>query len=75
MVESAIGLKEVVVTGYGTRQKGELTGSVSNIKGASLERLSQQDLGKSLQGEMPGLIIVDRGGEPGQEISDMLIKR
>lgn len=74
MAESAIGLEEVVVTGYGTRQKGELTGSISNIKGASLERSSQQDLGKSLQGEMPGLIIVDRGGEPGQEISDMLIR-
>ncbi|RME11197.1 MAG: SusC/RagA family TonB-linked outer membrane protein, partial [Bacteroidetes bacterium] len=58
-------LEEVVVVGYTTRKRGELTGSVSSVSSEELERTPNKDLVKSLSGRVPGLIAVDRGGYPG----------
>ncbi|WP_047244899.1 SusC/RagA family TonB-linked outer membrane protein [Maribacter thermophilus] len=65
MVEDASKLEEVVVLGYTTKKKGELTGSVSTIDSKSIEQSSNKDLAKSLAGRASGLIINDRGGLPG----------
>ncbi|HUX58953.1 MAG TPA: TonB-dependent receptor [Bacteroidales bacterium] len=72
--EEAIGLKEVVVTGYTTRAKGELTGSISTISSATIEKSSNKDLAKSLEGRVPGLIVNDRGGYPGDGEMTLLIR-
>ncbi|WNJ20577.1 TonB-dependent receptor [Pontibacter sp. G13] len=58
-------LDEVVVVGYTTRKKGELTGSVSTVESEVIERTTNKDLVKSLAGKVPGLIVSDRGGYPG----------
>ncbi|RPD93360.1 TonB-dependent receptor [Aureibaculum marinum] len=58
-------LDEVVVIGYTTRKKGDVTGSVSTVKSESLGKTGTQDLAKSLSGKVSGLIISDRGGLPG----------
>ncbi|MEO0470440.1 MAG: TonB-dependent receptor plug domain-containing protein, partial [Bacteroidota bacterium] len=58
-------LNDVVVVGYTTRKKGEVTGSVSTINSEVIERTTNKDLAKSLAGRVPGLIINDRGGYPG----------
>ncbi len=58
-------LDEVVVVGYTTRKRGELTGSVSSIESGQIERTTNKDLAKSLAGKVPGLIVSDRGGYPG----------
>ena len=65
MTSSAAALEEVVVVGYTTRKRGELTGSVSTVNNEELERTPNKDLVKSLSGRVPGLIAVDRGGYPG----------
>lgn len=65
MVEDASKLEEVVVLGYTTKKKGELTGSVSTIDSKAIEQSSNKDLAKSLAGRASGLIINDRGGLPG----------
>ncbi len=65
MAASATALEEVVVVGYTTRKRGELTGSVSTVSNEDLERTPNKDLTKSLSGRVPGLIVVDRGGYPG----------
>lgn len=59
------GLDEVIVVGYTTKKKGEVTGSVSTIKSEVLEQAGNKDLAKSLAGRATGLIISDRGGYPG----------
>lgn len=64
--ESASDLEEVVVVGYTTRKKGELTGSVASIGGEELEKTANKDLVKSLSGRVPGLVVSDRGGYPGE---------
>ncbi len=65
MQVDATELEEIVVVGYTTRKRGELTGSVSTINNEVLERTTNKDVAKSLAGKVPGLIVVDRGGFPG----------
>lgn len=64
-------LDEVVVVGYGTVKKGNLTTSVSNIKGDVLQNRPAQTVTDVLQGEVAGLNIVS-SGKPGQAASIQL---
>jgi TonB-linked SusC/RagA family outer membrane protein len=65
---------EVVVVGYGTKQRGEITGSISTLSNESLVKNRTTDLVKSMQGSVPGLIIKDVGGAPGREDASILIR-
>ncbi|MBZ4188183.1 SusC/RagA family TonB-linked outer membrane protein [Niabella beijingensis] len=65
-------LDEVVVVGYGTQRKGNLTGAVSTVDlGKSLSSRPIADVGRALQGAASGLSITVPSGEVG---SDPLIK-
>ena len=59
-------LDEVVVVGYGTQKKVNLTGAVSVIKADDLKDRSALSASKMLQGSVPGLNITNRSGRPGQ---------
>ncbi|WP_211217379.1 SusC/RagA family TonB-linked outer membrane protein [Neolewinella persica] len=63
-------LEEVVVIGYTTRKKGELTGSVSSISSKEIETISTGNITKGMAGRVSGLIINDRGGYPGDDGAD-----
>lgn len=65
--ESAAGLDEVVVVGYGTQRKETLTGSVSQINGKDLQNRVVSNVASALQGEIPNvnISVTDAGGEPG----------
>ena len=67
-------LSEVIVVGYSTRKKGELTGSVSSLQSEEIGRTTNKDLAKSLAGKVPGLIVSDRGGYPGDTDMTLLIR-
>jgi TonB-linked SusC/RagA family outer membrane protein len=57
-------LEEVVVVGYGTQKKANLTGAVSTVDvGKTLESRPQADITKALQGVVPGLTILSNSGE------------
>ncbi|MEQ9289103.1 MAG: TonB-dependent receptor [Cyclobacteriaceae bacterium] len=58
-------LEEIVIVGYGTQKKVSMTNAISTVKGQELARQSYGDLRKSLQGLVPGLTVVDNGGQPG----------
>ena len=60
-------LGEVVVVGYGTQKKVNLTGAVSTIQGETIAERTFSNSSKALQGLTPGLTIIDRGGAPGQD--------
>ncbi len=56
-------LDEVVVVGYGTQKKVNLTGAVSSVDvSKSLEARPQSDVTKALQGVVPGLSIINTSG-------------
>jgi len=65
LTEASSALDEVVVVGYTTKKKGEVTGSISTISSKEIQNTSNNDVAKSLAGKVPGLIVVDRGGYPG----------
>jgi TonB-linked SusC/RagA family outer membrane protein len=58
-------LNEVVVIGYGTVKKKDLTGAVASIKGSDIKSQGVSDITKSLQGKLPGVTIESAGGNPG----------
>ncbi len=61
-------LDEVVVIGYGTVKRKDLTGSVSSIKTAEISRLSTNNPLQSMQGKIAGLDVTQTSGATGSEI-------
>jgi len=55
-------LDEVVVVGYGTVRKRDLTGSIVSISGEALKTSPDYNPVKSLQGKVPGLVMTNSGG-------------
>ncbi|WP_420400486.1 SusC/RagA family TonB-linked outer membrane protein [Flagellimonas sp.] len=74
LLEDTSKLDEVVVIGYGTRTRGELTGAVSTLNSEEVTRTSNNDLAKSLSGKAAGLTVVDRGGYPGENQVNVLVR-
>lgn len=62
--ESAAGLSEVVVVGYGTQRKVDLTGSVVSVKTEELEELPVTRADQALQGRVPGVFVQSTDGSP-----------
>ena len=58
-------LNEVVVVGYGTQQRGSVTGSVASVAGAEIAALPVADVAQALQGKAAGVTITSNGGAPG----------
>lgn len=58
-------LEEVVVIGYGTVKKSDLTGSVSSVKGTDLLKIPNPSPIQALQGKVPGVQITSSSGAPG----------
>ncbi|MCK6618703.1 MAG: TonB-dependent receptor [Cyclobacteriaceae bacterium] len=65
MEPEAQALEEVVVVGYGTVRKSDLTGSVSSIRGNQLTTVPAINPMQSLQGRVPGLQVALSSGAPG----------
>ena len=63
------GLEEVVVIGYGTVKKKELTGAVAQVKSDQIEEFVTPDLASALQGQISGVNIAASSGAPGEEAS------
>ncbi|MGI4865196.1 MAG: SusC/RagA family TonB-linked outer membrane protein [Janthinobacterium lividum] len=62
-------LKEVVVVGYGTQSRQELTTSVASVGGAALERQPVAGFDQALQGQAPGVQVTAPSGAPGAGIN------
>lgn len=58
-------LDEVVVVGYGTQKKQEITGSVASINRDEIKAVTTSNLTNALQGKVPGLNIKQNSSEPG----------
>jgi len=62
MTENVANLDEVVVIGYGSVKKGDLTSSISAIKGDDLKSMNSGNVMNSLQGKINGVQISNAGG-------------
>ena len=67
-------LSEVVVVGYGTQKKVNLSGAVSAVEGEKLAGKPSSDVLSAMQGELPGVAVLRSSGEPGSETSGIRMR-
>lgn len=65
--ETALG--EVIVTGYGTQPKREVTGAVSSVRGETIQNLPMQSFDRALQGRAAGVQVRSSNGLPGGAVN------
>ncbi len=65
LVEDSQALSEVVVIGYGTARKSDLTGAVASVSGTQLTQVATSDPVQSLQGRVSGVEVTSNSGQPG----------
>ncbi|NJB35247.1 SusC/RagA family TonB-linked outer membrane protein [Croceivirga sp. JEA036] len=58
-------LEEVVIVGYGTQKKKEVTGAVVGLKSETIAKAPVSDLGESIQGQIAGVNVQAASGRPG----------
>lgn len=68
MKESNSELNEVVVIGYGTQKRKNLTGAVASIKGTELAKVPTTSVAEAMVGRLPGVQITTADGSPGSEV-------
>ncbi|MDJ1472010.1 TonB-dependent receptor [Cytophagaceae bacterium DM2B3-1] len=64
LVNDVKSLMEVVVVGYGTQRKNEVTGAVSSISTKEVSSRNYNSAAEVLQGTVPGVTIMNNGGDP-----------
>lgn len=69
MMEDIQALSEIVVVGYGTQKKSDLTGSISSVESKDITRLSERRLENALQGRAAGVQVTRSEGNPGASAS------
>lgn len=62
---SALAMDEVVVVGYGTIKKADLSGSIASVGGDKLSRVRATSVSQALQGSMSGVQVTRTGSMPG----------
>lgn len=67
MAEEEAMLEEMIVVGYGTQERANVTGAVSAISAEELEERPLTNTALGLQGVSPGLTVQYEGGQPGEE--------
>ena len=67
LVEDITALEEIVVIGYGTQKKSDLTGAVSQVKSDDIVKLTTGNPTNALQGRMAGVRVEANGGAPGAQ--------
>lgn len=67
-------LDEIVVVGYGTQKKVNLTGAVTAVSGKEMTKRPVANATTMLQGQVPGLRVVQGSGQPGDEGVSMKVR-
>ncbi|WP_236973464.1 SusC/RagA family TonB-linked outer membrane protein [Membranihabitans maritimus] len=74
LLEDSQTLDEVVVVGYGTQQKENLTGSVSSIEGSKISRQAVTQASSALMGQSSGVTVTQTSGRPGDSRGTIRIR-
>lgn len=69
LIDNANNLDEVVVVGYGTKTRKNLTGAISSVKGTEIAKIPVQDVAQAMQGRIAGLQVTMPDGTPGAQPS------
>lgn len=69
MVTDVQSLSEVVVVGYGTQKRSDLTGAVASVSGGDLQKVAVPRIDQALQGQASGVQVTNTQNQPGGEVS------
>lgn len=67
-------LDELVVVGYGTQKKANLTGSVASVTSREIENIPAANAASLLQGRLPGVTITSNGSQPGSDSPQIRVR-
>ena len=73
LTEELQSLDEVVVVGYGTQKRSELTGAISSVSAEEVKDFSSRSLAESLSGLAAGVMVTKSDGMPGS-VADIIIR-
>jgi TonB-linked SusC/RagA family outer membrane protein len=71
---SASSLDQVVVVGYSSQKKATVTGAISTVKGGDLVKAPVPNLTAAVVGRVPGLLSMQRSGQPGNDETSLRIR-
>jgi TonB-dependent starch-binding outer membrane protein SusC len=69
LTEETLGIDEVVVIGYGTMKKSDLTGAVVSVSSETIKKSMSTSLEQALQGNTAGVVVTQNSGQPGGGVS------
>ncbi len=69
LTQLAVALQEIVVVGYGTQARRDITGSVASVGGDDVHEVPKTNAIEAIKGRVPGVDIVTSGNNPGDGIS------
>jgi TonB-linked SusC/RagA family outer membrane protein len=69
MDQSSSDMSEVVVIGYGTQKRADVTGSISSVSAAEIRAVPVISAGQALQGRAPGVDVIASGYAPGSGVT------
>lgn len=72
MITDVRALEEVVIVGYGTQRKQDLTGSITSVSGEDINQVSSASFDQMLQGRVPGVQISQTTGSPGGNVNVLI---
>jgi len=72
--ENERNLDEVVVVGFGYQKKESVVGAIASVKAADIIQTPVANISNALNGRLPGLIAMQRQGEPGRDDAEIYIR-
>lgn len=72
--ESATGIEEVVVIGYGTQKKESVVGAITTVNNSALMKSGSQNITNAITGKLSGVLTIQQTGKPGADDSEVVIR-
>ena len=72
LISGTQALEQVVVVGYGTQKRKDVTGSIASISSATIEKVPVTTLDQAMQGRAPGVQIINNDAAPGGNVSVLI---
>src|SRR5690554_2162128 len=69
LAEDLTSLEEVMVVGYGTQKKSQLTGSIASVSSRDIQEVPIIDAAQALQGRAAGVVALSSGNRPGEGVT------
>lgn len=74
MASDITDLDEVVVVGYGTQKRANVVGAVTTVSGEKLAAIPAMNVSNAISGYLPGSVVIQQTGEPGQMSPRILVR-